>query len=462
MRARGVEAAREPYASGTIEVSYERGMFLAHRAAAMRELSDADAAPAGEIDFANLDRVTEIVHVAPGEEDRAIARLRSDILVRDVSRAAIRYKLSTNAASAFPNDPYFDGFAPENGPPLYEAPDSAGQWDMHVICAANAWAYGKANSTGMTHAGALGGTAPIAIIDTGADSTHPDLQGRIVYAESDLSGVTNVGSADDGDGHGTDVAGIAAAAGNNRFGFAGVAYAAPLMIFKVFPDPPCASGGCNAFGTDIAIAIQHAISHGAKVINLSLGSSGVDTAEENAVASAIKAGIVVVASAGNEQASRLDYPAAYPGVLAVGASALDDSSGVVKETVASYSNYDGSNPMSWGIVAPGGDPAGSSDSDLLHWIENIYTSQSSNSSGFCTADGNDGGRVDCRVLIAGTSQAAPHAAGAASLLLSVGAHASAIKNLLCSTATPIAGIKSGCGRLNVYRAMASAVGDLSP
>lgn len=437
-------------------------MFLAHRTAAMRALSEADATPAGQIDFASANRVTEVVHVAPGEEDRAIAHLRSNILVRDVSPAAIRYKLSTNASSAFPNDPYFDGFAPSNGPPLYEAPGSPGQWDMHVICAANAWAYGKPNSTGITHAGALGGTAPIAIIDTGADSTHPDLQGRIVYAESDLDGVTNAGSADDGDGHGTNVAGIAAAAGNNGFGFTGVAYAAPLMIFKVFPDPPCGTSGCNALGTDIAIAIQHAIAHGAKVINLSLGSTGVDTAEENAVATAIKAGVVVVGAAGNEQASKLDYPAAYPGVIAVGASTLDDSTNVIRETVASYSNYAASNPMSWGIVAPGGDPAGSSDSDFLHWIENIYTSQSSNSSGFCTADFEDNGRVDCRVLIAGTSQAAPHAAGAASLLLSVGAQPGAIKNLLCSTATPIAGVKAGCGRLNIYRAMASALGDLSP
>lgn len=427
----------------------------------MRAIAQAGASSEYRIDLPRSNRVIEVLHVAPGNEESAIRQLRSNILVRGVSRAALRYPLSTNASLAFPNDPYFNGFAPGDAPPLYETPQTPGQWDMHVICAANAWAYGKTNSTGVTHAGALGGTAPIAVIDTGADMNHPELRGRVVYSEADLNGVTTAGAVSDGDGHGTDVAGIAAASGNNGIGFTGVAYAAPLMIFKVFPDPPC-GGGCNALGTDIAIAILHAVSHGAKVINLSLGSTGVDTAEENAVATAISSGVVVVAAAGNEQAAALDYPAADPGVIAVGASALDDSTSVIKETVASYSDYDASRPLTWGLVAPGGDPAGSSDSDLLHWIENIYTSEASNSSGFCTADGNDGGRTDCRVLIAGTSQAAPHVAGAVSLLLSVGAPSNDIKDLLCSTASPIAGGKGGCGELNVYRAMGSVVGDLHP
>jgi serine protease len=219
------------------------------------------------------------------------------------------------------------------------------------------------------------------------------------------------------------------------------------------------------------------VARGAKVINLSLGDSQPDSAEENAVAAAINAGVVVVAASGNGNSQdigqpALDYPAADPGVIAVGASAIDDSNPAsVGEKVASYSNWDGTN-ASWGLVAPGGDPCPGStssscnDQDILHWIENIYTSTASDSTGAngpCRNDPNSlTGPIDCRILIAGTSQATPHVTGAVSLLLSVGAQPHQIKTLLCSTATPLPGGKAGCGRLNVYKAMAQAVGDPSP
>ena len=451
----------QAYAPGVLEVAYERGRFAADRSSVARLAADIGAQAGRILDFPAAGRVVELLHVTPGHEGAALSRLRSSPLVGSASRDAVRYALSTNAASAFPNDPYFTGFAPNNVPALYETADSPGQWDMHVICAANAWAYGAPNSTGRTFSGALGGSAALAVIDTGADMTHPELAGRIAYSESDINGVATAGPVTDGDGHGTDVAGIAAASANNGIGFAGVAYRAPLMIFKVFPDPPC-SGGCTALGSDIGLAINDAVAHHARVISMSLGSSTRDTVEETAVANAIAAGVVVVAAAGNDTSSTLDFPAGDAGVIAVGASALDDSGSSITESVASYSNYDAANPATWGVVAPGGDPAGSTDQDDLHWIENIYSSQVSDSSSFCTPDINSTGPPDCRVLIAGTSQAAPHVAGAASLLLSVGTLPGNVKNILCATATPIIGGKAGCGRLNVYEAMAQAVGDPSP
>lgn len=462
---------------GLIEVTYERASF-----------SRVQARPAGlerTLDFPATNRVVQILRVDPSQEEATVNRLRSSPLVKSVSFGAYRYLQSTTASSAFTNDPFFQGFAPGNVPPFYQTAATGGQWDDHVMCAANAWAYGDTNTTGKTYAGALGGTAPIAIIDTGADLTHPELAGRVTYAEADLNGVVTAGLAGmhDNDGHGTDVAGIAAAAGNNALGFAGIAYAAPLMIFKVFPDPP--SGGCptnstssqcTALGSDIGLAINHAVAHGAKVINLSLGDTSADPAEENAVAAAIAAGVVVVAASGNGNAQFvgqpfLDYPAADPGVIAVGASALDDTNpAAIGEKVASYSNYSGANSASWGVVAPGGDPCAGSvssscnDQDDLHWIENIYTSTATDgsSTGACRPDPNSTSANDCRIFIAGTSQATPHVAGAASLLLSVGASANQIKSLLCSTAVPIPGGKAGCGRVNVYKAMAAAVGDPSP
>lgn len=467
---RGVQrAGGDAYAPGLIEAVYERSAFVGNRAAVTRVAADAGAREERAIDLRATGRVVEMLTVPAGQEDAAVAHLRSNPLVKEAGRAALRYAMSTTASSAFTNDPYFKGFAPANLPPFYTAAATPGQWDLHVICAANAWAYGQPNTTGVTHPGAQGGSAKIAIIDTGADMTHPELSGRVVYAESDLNGTQTVFAAPafsgmtDTDGHGTNVAGIAAAAGNNNLGFTGVAYGAPLMIFKVFPDGPCAgAGGCTATSADVGQAITNAVANGAKVISLSLGAGTADPAEENAVAAAISAGVVVVAAAGNETHTRLDYPAADPGVIAVGASALNDATpGTIVETVASYSNYDALHASTWGIVAPGGDPSGTGDTDDLHWIENIYSAAASTSA--CTGDfGNSGGTPDCRVLIAGTSQATPHVAGAASLLLSVGATPGNIPSLLCSTATKLNSPKAGCGRLNVYKAMAQAVGDPSP
>jgi subtilisin family serine protease len=402
-----------------------------------------------------------------------IAELQVQRGVKSVSHAALRYVQSTTAALV--NDPYYLGFLPANTPPFYESASMPGQWDMHVICAANAWGYANSNSTGRTIAAAAGGSsaAPIAIVDTGADLTHPDLKNRVTYAESVLNGVVTPGLAamHDNDGHGTNVAGIAAASGNNGFGFTGVAYKAPLMIFKVFPDPPaggCPSGStdpqCTALGSDVGLAITDAVNHGAKVISLSLGDQSPDTAEESAVANAIAHGVVVVAASGNESSIRLDYPARDPGVIAVGASGLDDSNPAsVVETIASYSNYDSTNPNTWGIVAPGGTAGSSSDADDLHWIVGLYTSTAADGSSpnSCSID-RAGALNDCREAFAGTSQATPHVAGAAALLLGSGASANQIKTLLCGSATPIPGGRSGCGRLNVYRAMALLLGDPSP
>lgn len=446
------------YVPGVIEVVYQAPILNSHRTEAAQLVQHVQGDVRSEMDFSS-DRI-QIVTVAPGTEDAAIRQFTSSGIVKSATRSVERRLQSTTPATL--NDPFYNGFAPANVPPFYEAASTPGQWDMHVVCAANAWGYGNANTTGTTFPGALGGNVKIAIVDTGADLTHPDLAGRVVYAESVLNGIVTPGVAGmhDNDGHGTDVAGIAAASGNNNFGFSGVAYAAPLMIFKVFPDGPC-SGGCTASGADVGQAITDAVAQGARVISLSLGASGPDTAEEAAVARAIASGVVVVAASGNESSATLDYPGADPGVIAVGASSLVDSnSSSVTESVAGYSNYDAAN-MTWGVVAPGGDPTGSSDSDDLHWIENIYSS-TTGAGNFCSPDRS--GATDCRVLIAGTSQATPHVSGAVALMLSVNGllTPALVKADLCMTARNINNPKQGCGRLDAYRAVAKAVNDPNP
>jgi len=279
-----------------------------------------------------------------------------------------------------------------------------------------------------------------------------------------------LGSMQDNNGHGSDVAGIAGAAGNNGVGFAGVAYAAPLMIFRVFPDPPAGVGcppqstdpNCEANVTDVAKTIDDAVRHGAAVINLSLGSAPPeDPSEAAAVANAIANNVVVVAASGNDGASTLDVPAADAGVIAVGASGLrDPARGPITEAVAGFSNYDSTN-ASWGLVAPGGNATNTSDADDLHWIDNIWTSTAADGSSTQACVADPSGTTLCRVFLAGTSQATPHVAGAAALLLSAGAAPSNIKNLLCSSARPLNTMAAGCGRLDVYKAMALALGDSS-
>ena len=400
--------------------------------------------------------------VDPQSVDREVSLLQRSAGVRSVQRAQYRRVLSFT-----PNDPYFHGFGP--GSPYFESSTEPGEWDMHVIGLSSAWSSSVRG-------------APIAIIDTGVDVKHPDLSGRVTYARCFVTFPTSAAQTTgqfvtDLDGHGTNVAGISDADTNNSFGFAGAAFNAPLLAFRIFPSPP--SGGCppgsknpqcETTDVDEVSAINDAVAHGAHVINLSLGSDGPlsnckDTIEENAIESAISHGVVVVAAAGNEAANHLDCPAAYPGVIAVGASALKDSSTPITEGVASYSNWTASSgPGSGGVylVAPGGDPcpgsssSSCSDSDDLHWIENIYSSTAA-TPGACTVDAA-GKSGDCRILIAGTSQATPHVAGVVSLMLGQRPNLTPAQVAadLCSSAKKIGDSKQGCGRLNAAGAVAAA------
>ena len=163
----------------------------------------------------------------------------------------------------------------------------------------------------------------IAVVDTGVDRDHPDLTGRVLagrdFANDDPD-------ASDDNGHGTMVAGFAAAAGNNRLGVAGAAWNARVLPVKVLDAD---GAGSDA---DVAAGITWAVDQGADVINLSLGGPGTSAALEAAVDYAAVHGVVVVAAAGNDGFSTPSYPAAYPSVLAVGAT---DWSG----NVVWWSNY---------------------------------------------------------------------------------------------------------------------------
>lgn len=151
----------------------------------------------------------------------------------------------------------------------------------------------------------------IAVVDSGVDVRHPDLRSKIAGSWNAVRRTTDV---TDRMGHGTFVAGVAAAATDNGVGVAGVGFRSRLLAVKV------ASDNGDIWTDDEAAGIVWAADHGAKVINISLGSYSPDALEADAVAYARRKGAVVVAAAGNESTTRQSYPAALPGVIAVGAT----------------------------------------------------------------------------------------------------------------------------------------------
>ena len=173
----------------------------------------------------------------------------------------------------------------------------------------------------------------MAIIDSGVQLSHPDLAGRLVPG---YDFVNRDPTPEDDFGHGTMVAGIAAATTNNGIGVAGAVWAGKILPVKVLDN----QGAAN--DDNIAAGIRYAVDRGADVINLSLGGPGASTILQNAVDYATTNDVVVVGAAGNDGDTEPHYPAACEGVVAVGAI---DNFG----NLASFSSRG-----SWiSIVAPG-------------------------------------------------------------------------------------------------------------
>jgi thermitase len=240
---------------------------------------------------------TIVIHVPKGQAD------------------ALAKKLAKN-----PNIQYAEQDAKAQAVDIPNDPDYSNQWGLQKILAPNAW--------NVTHGSA---STLIAIDDTGIDGTHPDLSGKIV-ARANFTTDPD----EDNNGHGSHVAGIAAAETNNGIGVAGTAYNTKLLSVKVLD-----STGSGYYSW-IANGITWSADNGAKVINLSLGGSTTSQTLQNAVNYAVGKGVVVVAAAGNNGNSAAFYPAHYSNVVSVAATDSNDHK-------ASWSNY-GSNVT---IAAPG-------------------------------------------------------------------------------------------------------------
>ncbi|HWS31896.1 MAG TPA: S8 family serine peptidase [Actinoplanes sp.] len=153
-----------------------------------------------------------------------------------------------------------------------------------------------------------GSALTVAVVDGGVDAIG-DLAGAVLTGRDFVNGDT---VANDESGHGTAVASLIAARGNNRAGMAGTCWTCKILPVKVLGESGDGSIATTAEG------IVWAADRGAKIINASLGTSQNLTVLRDAVAYAQRQGSLVVASAGNDAVSTRRYPAAYPGVIAVG------------------------------------------------------------------------------------------------------------------------------------------------
>jgi subtilisin family serine protease len=161
-----------------------------------------------------------------------------------------------------------------------------------------------------------GDPVKVGIIDTGIDVSHPDLSGNL---KGGVSCVAYASKYTDDNGHGTHVAGIVAAV-DNGYGVVGVAPQADLYAIKVLDRRG------SGYLSDIIRGMDWAVVNGMHVVNMSLGTNTYSAAFALAAERMARAGVVQVAAAGNDGpgADTVDYPGAFPHVLAVGATASND------------------------------------------------------------------------------------------------------------------------------------------
>ena len=286
------------------------------------------------------------------------------------------------------------------------------------------WHYEQINMPKAWDRSTGAGTVKVAVIDTGVMMNHPDLQGQLTTDGYDfIRGADNSGDgdgpdsdpSDPGDGrdnilcpdspdlissfHGTHVAGTVGAPGNNSKGVTGVNWNVDIMPIRVL--------GCLwGDDRDIIDAILYAAGlpnsqnvfpdSPADIINLSLGGPGSSIFTEQAVNAAREAGVIVIAAAGNEalEGNPISYPASYTGVVSVGATNPDGNR-------AGYSQYNDQVD----VAAPGG--YGFSDPNATNSGRVFSTWAKINS---------DGSISSSHTHMNGTSMAAPHVAGVASLM----------------------------------------------
>jgi subtilisin family serine protease len=380
-------------------------------------------APGVELPEISRTYILDVQSASDAALAQTVAALQADPEVEYAQREQLAQ------ANFIPNDPYFSSTGSWGQ-------SYADEYALHYIQCSNAWDT------------AIGQGIVVAVVDTGIDYNHPDIAGNIWMNTNEIPGngidddgngyIDDVRGWDfvgtsyqspvpdndpmDPNGHGTHVAGIIAATGNNSLGIIGVSWGVQVMAVRGLDN--------NGIGTDaeLASAVTYAANNGADVINNSYGGKGFSQVLLDAVNYAHGLGAVLVASAGNDSARDEGYfPASYPNVI----------------TVAASSAHDGRTPYSnWGtkidVAAPG--------DDIL----------SLRAAG--TSPGSIVGTNYMR--LSGTSMAAPHVAGLAALILSEqpGLSSEQVRQIIRVSAQdllpPGVDIYTGWGRINAAAALA--------
>lgn len=361
-------ASSGPFTPGQVLVQFRTETSLADQAAVVHA---AGAENVGAI----RDLRVDLLKVPDGAEQRVIdALLRSGKVTFAEPNGVVR------GTDVTPNDPMWTS-----------------QWGSKRIGVPTAWS---------TSTGSAGVT--IAVVDSGLAPSLSEFAGRVLPGYNFVANTTDV---TDDNGHGTAVAGVALAQGNNATGIAGMCWTCSILPVKVT--------GANGTGTESALAagITWAADHGARVMNLSVGATTQSSTLTRAVAYAQSKGTLLVAASGNNSTNAPFYPADDPGVLSVAASDQYDK-------LFSYSDYG-----SWvSVAAPG---------------SNYTVAPNGTAENF-----------------GGTSSAAPVIAGLAGLLASAVPTATAgeISAAITSTTDPLTAGAVATGRVNAANAMASLTG----
>ncbi len=345
-----------------------------------------------------------LVDVPAGQE----AAYRSQLLQSD-SVLFVEPNYIVRPADTIPNDPLWQ---PSDSFPL-------GQWDMQRIGAPAAWDVTQ-GSYGVV----------LAVLDSGIDANHPEFAGRLLPG---YDFVQHDATPQDQCGHGTHVAGTAAATGNNAEGLAGLDWNARILPVRVL-GPDC-SGDIAGVVEGLVWAVD---AMGADVINMSFGTSSPSRLLEYGTYYAYERGAALIGAAGNTGGAIIN-PAKYPWVLAVGASDRSD-------TRASFS----SRGSQLDLMAPG-----VSILSTTPYAGSFYYQRTENLK-------NRYG------ILSGTSMAAPHVAGAAALLAGQPGYSAPnqIYAALTSTAEDLGapGFDSdtGNGLLRVDQALTFDPGSITP
>lgn len=246
----------------------------------------------------------------------------------------------------------------------------------------------KINALSAYTAGATGQGITAAVIDSGVNASLAEFSGKISAASRDVAGNRGMG---DEDGHGTSVSAVLLGAKNDSDTH-GVAINATLLALRTDTPGSCADtsadGGCSHNDTNIAAAMDIAIANGAKVINLSLGGSTMNSTLRAAMGRATAAGVIIVISAGNDGAANPD------------AFALVANDAIARNLILVAGGVDDSNATA--VFSTGG--SNKAGTAATHYVAALASR---------VRTINENGTA---VLASGTSYAAPAVAGAVALL----------------------------------------------